>query len=161
MKLKLLISSLWAITMVTLQGCDDSQDRSAKGTPMVKEQLTTLCTGDSWQLRKMIKDNQQIELLEITPVTFSCDQQGNVTGIASINRYSGAFKVDDNGTLNWQGAGFIATKMGGAPETMQQEQNFLETLGNTSQGYVKDSILVLESNDGSDILEFSRVINSQ
>jgi heat shock protein HslJ len=161
MKLKMLILSIFTVWFVMLQGCDDSQDSTVKGTPMTKEQLASLCTGDPWRLQKMVNDNQQLNLLSATPITFSCDQQGNVSGMASINRYSGAFTLDDDGTLNWQGAGFIATKMGGPPELMDQEQVFLETLRNTSQGHVDDANFVLESNDKADILEFSRTPDSQ
>jgi heat shock protein HslJ len=160
MKLKTLILSMF-VSLFILQGCDDrqdSQDNTAKGTPMT--QLATLCTGDSWQLQKMIKDNQQLDLLETTPITFSCDEQGNVSGMASINRYSGAFTVRDDGTLSWQGAGFIATKMGGPPERMEQEQAFLETLSNTSQGHVEGSTLVLNSEDNANVLEFSRATDA-
>jgi heat shock protein HslJ len=157
MKLKILILSMFA-SLFILQGCDDSQDST--GTPMTQLATLSLCTDDLWQLQKMVKDNQQLDLLETTPITFSCDEQGNVSGIASVNRYSGAFTVSDNGTLNWQGAGFIATKMGGPPERMEQEQAFLETLGNTSQGHVEGSTLVLNSEDNANVLEFSRATNT-
>lgn len=159
MKLKMLILSLCVSLVINLQGCDDSPDAAAKETPMTKEQFATLCTGEPWRLQKMVKEHQGIHLLETTPITFTCDQQGNVAGMASINRYSGAFTLDDDGTLNWQGAGFIATKMGGPPEKMKQEKAYLETLGNTSHGFVKDSTLVLESKNKSDVLEFVRATN--
>jgi heat shock protein HslJ len=160
MKLKMLILSLCASLMIILQGCDDIQDRAVKETPMTKEQLADLCAGEPWQLQKMVKENQEIKLLDTTPITFTCDQPGNVAGMASINRYFGAFTLDDNGTLNWQGKGFMTTKMGGPPEHMQQEQAFLETLGNTSQGRMDGSNLLLESRDKSSVLEFSRATDS-
>lgn len=144
-----------------LAGCGDSENSPEKGTLMTKEQLAILCTDKPWQLQKMVKANQQLKLLETAPITFACDPQGNVTGMASINRYSGAFTFDDEAKLNWRGAGFITTKMGGPPELMQQEQDFLETLGNTSQGRVEGSTLILESADKTDVLEFSQNTESK
>jgi heat shock protein HslJ len=156
MKLKMLILSLWVSFVINLQGCDNSRNVTAKETPMTKEQFASLCTGEPWRLQKMVKENQGIDLLETTPITFTCDEQGNVAGIASINRYSGGFTIHDDGTLNWQSTGFIATKMGGPPEHMKQEQAYLETLGRTSLGYMEGSTFVLENDDKSNVLQFAR-----
>jgi len=102
----------------------------------------------------MTKDNTTFALVKDSKTTFSCDENGRVTGKATINRYSGNLKLQDDGEIVWYQA-FIMTRMAGPPELMQQEMDFTQALMQTSRIYLKASKLVLKNNNGSTVLEFN------
>ena len=110
-------------------------------------------SGVEWNLTQMKKDSDTISLVENSKTTFACDEKGNVTGKATINRYSGNLQLQDDGEIIWYKA-FIMTRMAGPPELMQQEADFTQALMKTSRMYLKDSGLVLTSEDRSTMLEF-------
>ena len=105
---------------------------------------------------QMTKDHEAIALVQDSKTTFTCDQDGKVSGKATINRYSGNLKLKDDGEIIWSKA-FIMTRMAGPPELMEQEQNFTRSLMQTTRMYLKDSHLVLINQDSSTILEFEPV----
>jgi len=113
-------------------------------------------TGIEWNLMQMTKDREAIALVQDSKTTFTCDQDGKVTGKATINRYSGNLKLKDDGEIIWSKA-FIMTRMAGPPELMEQEENFTRSLMQTTRMYLKNSHLVLKNQDSSTILEFERV----
>jgi len=110
--------------------------------------------GIEWQLKQMIKDNKIIALVKDSQTTFACDENGNVSGKATLNRYSGNLRLKDDGEIIWSKA-FIMTRMAGPPELMQQETDFIQALMHTSRIYLKASKLVLKSHNGSTVLEFN------
>jgi len=109
--------------------------------------------GIEWRLKQMTKDNKKFALVKDSQTTFACDENGRVSGKATLNRYSGNLKLQDDGEIIWSKA-FIMTRMAGPPELMQQEADFTEALMQTSRMILNDSKLVLKSNDGSTVLEF-------
>ena len=109
--------------------------------------------GVEWVLAQMTKDKQTIALVKDSQTTFFCDENGKVAGKATINRYSGNLKLHDDGEIIWSKA-FIMTRMAGPPEFMPQEADFTRALMQTARMTLKDSKLVLKSDDGSTILEF-------
>ena len=110
--------------------------------------------GTEWHLKQMTKDNKKFGLVKDSQTTFACDENGRVSGKATLNRYSGNLKLQDDGEIIWSKA-FIMTRMAGPPELMQQEADFTEALLQTSRIYLKASKLVLKSNNGSTVLEFN------
>ena len=111
-------------------------------------------TGAEWHLKKMITDNKSIPLIEAdTKNSFSCDEDGKVAGVASINRYFGNFTLKDDGEIIWSKA-FGMTRMAGPPELMEQEAKFMQALPQTSRMYLKMEKLQLTSTDNSTVLEF-------
>ncbi len=110
-------------------------------------------TGIKWNLTQMTKDNKTIALVKDSKTTFACDENGRVTGKATLNRYSGDLKLQDDGEIIWSKA-FIMTRMAGPPELMQQETDFTQALMQTSRIILNDSKLVLMTNNGSTSLEF-------
>jgi heat shock protein HslJ len=115
-------------------------------------------SGVEWVLAQMTTDNETVALVKDSQTTFSCDENGNVAGKATINRYSGNLKLHNDGDIIWSKA-FIMTRMAGPPELMQQEADFTRALMQTSRMTLKDSKLVLQSDDGSTILEFESAKN--
>ena len=109
--------------------------------------------GTEWHLKQMTRDDDIIVLVKDSQTTFACDENGNVSGKATINRYSGNLKLKDDGEIVWSKA-FIMTRMAGPPQLMQQEADFTQALMQTSRIILSDSKLVLKSDDQSTILEF-------
>jgi heat shock protein HslJ len=109
--------------------------------------------GIEWHLKIMKIDNESIPLIEDTKNTFSCDENGKVAGVASINRYFGNFSLKEDGEIIWNKA-FGMTRMAGPPELMEQEAKFMQALPQTSRVYLKKEMLVLISTDNSTVLEF-------
>ncbi len=112
-------------------------------------------TGIEWNLTQLTKDNETIALVKDSQTTFACDENGKVTGKATLNRYSGNLKFQDDGEIIWNKA-FIMTEMAGPPELMQQEADFTLALMQTTRIILNDSKLVLMSDDGSNLLEFEQ-----
>ena len=108
-----------------------------------------------WYLKQLKLNNESIPLVKDTKITFSCDENGKVAGIASINRYFGSFNLEDNGDISWSEA-FGMTRMAGPPNLMDQEAKFMQALPLTSRLYLRKEILVLTSKDQSTVLEFDK-----
>ena len=125
------------------------------GGILVTPNLIDKITGIEWQLIKMTMDNKSIDLVENSKTTFACGDNGRVSGVATLNRYSGNLELLPDGEIVWNKA-FIMTRMAGPPEVMQQEANFTQALMKTSRMYLYDSRLALRSQDSSTVLEFEQ-----
>jgi heat shock protein HslJ len=112
-------------------------------------------TGIEWHLKSMKIDNESIALIEDTKNTFSCDENGKVAGVASLNRYFGSFGLKEDGEIIWSNA-FGMTRMAGPPELMEQEAKFMFALPQTSRIYLEPATLRLISTDNSTVLEFQK-----
>ncbi|CAB1079605.1 hypothetical protein D1AOALGA4SA_7313 [Olavius algarvensis Delta 1 endosymbiont] len=123
---------------------------------LVTPQNLRAIAGLEWNLTRMTKDRTAIALVNDSQTTFACDPDGRVTGKATLNRYSGHLTLQADGKIVWSKA-FIMTHMAGPPELMRQETDFSQTLVKTSRMHLKDSILVLTSEDRSYRLEFERI----
>ena len=142
-----------------LLACAGSQ--SAKGTEKTDEmQITSRQIREiadvEWHLQGMKSDSQTIELIPDTKNTFSCDDNGKVAGIATINRYFGNFRFREDGEIIWNKA-FGMTRMAGPPNLMEQEAKFMQALPRTSRIYIKKQKLVMISTDQSTVLEFEKI----
>lgn len=109
-----------------------------------------------WLLQSMKADSQTIALIPDTKNTFSCDDNGKVTGVATINRYFGNFRFREDGIIIWNKA-FGMTRMAGPPNLMEQEAKFMQALPRTSRIYIKKQKLVMISTDQSTVLEFVKI----
>lgn len=146
------------MTGLLLQACAGIQPKGSGSMPggmLVTPELFDKITDIDWQLTKMILDNKSIALIENSRTTFTCKADGSVSGIATLNRYSGRFKFQPDGEIVWNNA-FIMTRMAGPPDLMQQEANFTQALMKTSRMFLKEPKLTLGSQDRSTILEFER-----
>lgn len=150
-----------AIGISTLLACAGTQ---TGGTGMktdaiqITPQRLKDITGIEWHLTKMKMNHKSIALIEDSKNSFSCDKKGNVTGVATINRYFGNFNLKENGEIVWSNA-FGMTRMAGPPELMKQEAAFMQALHQTSRMYLEVSTLTLISEDESTALEFTKIDN--
>ncbi len=125
------------------------------GKPIAPQNLNDIA-GIEWHLKQMIKDNETIALVKDSQTTFACDENGNVVGKATLNRYSGNLQLLDDGEIIWSKA-FIMTRMAGPPELMQQEADFTQALMQTSRIILNGSKLALMSDDRSNLLVFEQI----
>ena len=149
------------IGIPTLFACAGNQSGGA-GTKTEDMQITSQhlkdIAGIEWQLQRMKIDNHMVSLIKDTKNTFSCDVNGKVAGVASINRYFGNFTFKEDGEITWSKA-FGMTRMAGPPALMEQEAKFMQALPQTSRIYLKTSQLILASKDKSTWLEFRKADN--
>jgi heat shock protein HslJ len=122
---------------------------------LITPQNLSSIAGIEWNLAQMTKDSEAIALVKDSQTTFECDDTGRVSGKATLNRYSGNLKLQDDGKIIWSKA-FIMTRMAGPPELMQQETDFIQVLMQTSRIVLNDSKLVLMSDDNSNLLKFEQ-----
>ena len=112
--------------------------------------------GNEWRLVKWVASGTEKALVADSAVTIAFDPSGKIAGTASVNRFSGTYRVDIDGRMEWPRAGFALTKIAGPQPLMAQERSFLESLRRTTQYRVEGSQLVLESQSGATVLTFER-----
>jgi len=112
--------------------------------------------GAEWRLTDWIVNGVQRQLVGDSNVTIAFDPSGKLSGNASINSFSGNFRFDAEGRLQWPRAGFALTRLAGSPDLMAQERAFLESLRRTVHYHADGQQLVLESVNKSVVLTFSR-----
>ena len=150
--------AIFIFSLLFIFACAGTQNNSAgtktNGNLITPQNLNDI-TGIEWNLTQLTKDNVSIALVKDSKTTFACDKDGRVTGKATLNQYSGNLKLQDDGEIIWNNA-FIMTRMAGPPELMQQETDFTQALMQTSRIFLKESKLVLMSDDQSNLLEFEQ-----
>jgi heat shock protein HslJ/uncharacterized protein YecT (DUF1311 family) len=112
--------------------------------------------GIEWRLVKWVVNGTEKPIVPDSTVTVAFDPSGKIAGNASVNRFSGTYRFDVDGRLEWPRAGFTVTRMAGAQPLMAQERTFLESLRRTTQYRVDGQQLVLESQSGATVLVFAR-----
>lgn len=152
---------MMVIGVSTLFACAGSQSGGTEtktDAMQITPQRIKDITGIEWHLKIMKIDNESIPLIKDTKTTFSCDENGKVAGVASLNRYFGSFTLKEDGAIIW-GKAFGMTRMAGPPELMEQEARFMQALPQTSRIYLKGSQLILAGEDRSTWLEFQKADN--
>jgi heat shock protein HslJ len=112
--------------------------------------------GNEWRLVKWVANGAEKPIVADSAVTIAFDPSGKIAGNASVNRFSGTYRFDVDGRLEWSRAGFAFTRMTGPQPLMVQERAFLESLRRTTQYRVDGQQLVLESQSGATALTFTR-----
>ena len=111
---------------------------------------------NEWHLVKWIANGAEKPIVADSNVMISFDPSGKINGNASVNRFSGTYRFDVDGRLEWPRAGFALTRMQGPQPLMAQERAFLESLRRTTQYRVDGQQLTLESQSGATMLIFAR-----
>ncbi len=112
--------------------------------------------GNEWRLVRWVANGAEKRIVADSAVTIAFDPSGKIAGNASVNRFSGTFRFDVDGRLEWPRAGFALTRMAGPQPLMTQEQAFLESLRRTTLVRADGQQLVLESRNGATVLTFTR-----
>jgi heat shock protein HslJ len=108
-----------------------------------------------WDLKGLTVEGRQIVVDVDTRITIRFAPNGQVAGLAAVNRFSGTYSLNAEGRLSWGKAGFAATRMAGPPELMEKEQAYLRGLGKTNMAILARHILVLQGDDASTVLRFN------
>ena len=105
-----------------------------------------------WDLKGLAVEGRPIVVDVDTRITIRFAPNGQVAGLAAVNRFSGTYSLSAEGRLSW--GRFAATRMMGPPELMEKEQAYLRALGKTNVAILARHILVLQSDDASTVLTF-------
>jgi heat shock protein HslJ len=137
------------IALLTVAGCAPTAPHEPEptiGQPPLQ--------GTSWRLEALGTSGNMRPALTTTDVSLSFLEDSRVSGNASCNSYFGQYVASDgNGTLTVSGLG--STKMFcNEPGVMQQEQDFLNTLGAAEHYSVEEGLLHISGGDME--LVFSR-----
>lgn len=106
-----------------------------------------------WDLKGLTVEGRPIVVDVDTRITIRFAPNGQVAGLAAVNRFSGTYSLNTEGKLSW--GRFAATRMMGPPELMEKEQAYLRGLGKTNVAILARHILVLQSDDASTVLRFN------
>ena len=106
-----------------------------------------------WDLKGLTVEGLQIIVDVDTRITIRFAPDGQVAGLAAVNRFSGTYSLSNEGKLSW--GRFTATRSMGPPELMEKEQAYLKGLGKTNVAILARHILVLQSDDTSTVLRFN------
>ncbi|HEX7954842.1 MAG TPA: META domain-containing protein [Burkholderiales bacterium] len=117
---------------------------------------TTGSRGIEWHLVRWLVNGMEKTLVPESSVTVAFDPSGKIAGNASVNRFAGTYRFDQDGRLEWPRAGFSVTRSAGPQPLMAQERTFLDSLRRTTQYRVDGQELVLESASGATVLVFTR-----
>ena len=154
--MKLHLYAFMALSITLIFACAGAQEYDRRTNPdgeLITPGNLNAIAGVEWNLINMTIDNKPVALVKDSETTFSCGQDGKVAGKATINRYSGSLKLQEDGEISWSKA-FIMTRMAGPPELMEQESIFSQALMKTSRMYHQETKLVMISPDRSTVLEF-------
>jgi heat shock protein HslJ len=151
---------LWiTVFSIAVIGCASSKteltETDSRRTVVTRDSLPQIA-GIEWHLVKMEKNRESIPLAQGSKVTFMIKEDGRVAGLATLNRYFGNMNLDEEGLITWKGPGLGMTKMAGPPDLMNQEDASVEALIQCQQVYREGSLLILEGQDQSVILEFQQ-----
>jgi len=117
---------------------------------------STNSRGSEWRLIKWVANGTEKSIAAESTITIAFDPSGKIAGNATVNRFSGTFRFDIDGNLEWRGPGFALTQMAGPQPLMKQERAFLASLRQTKMYRVEGQQLVLESRTGATVLTFLR-----
>jgi heat shock protein HslJ/uncharacterized protein YecT (DUF1311 family) len=120
------------------------------------EASSTGSRGIEWRLVRWVANGAEKPIVADSTVTIAFDPSGKIAGNASVNRFSGTYRFDLDGRLEWPRAGFALTRMAGPQPLMAQERAFLDSLRRTTLYRVDGAQLVLESESGATVLTFMR-----
>jgi len=144
-------AALLALTLA--MGCAASGGGESS-SPQEADFSIDAIAGIEWRLERVEMKETAFMAIAGSTATFACSPNGEVTGMASINRYSGRVFAEKDRILGW--GPIRTTRMAGPPELMAQEDRFLEALPQTVRIYLFGERLVLENRERGIRLEFTR-----
>jgi heat shock protein HslJ len=142
------------LLLACLSGCANVTG-SDSGPQVLDAQTAHRLYQRDWDLKGMTVEGRQIVVDVDTRITIRFAPNGQVAGLAAVNRFSGTYSLSTEGKLSWGKPGFAATRSMGPPELMEKEQAYLRGLGKTNVAILARHILVLQSDDASTVLMFN------
>lgn len=131
----------------------------------VSEQQPTVSTtekpaqslfGVEWHLVRRMTNAREQPLAENSRVILVLSDSGTVAGRTSVSVYSGRYTLHDGGRLEWWQGGFLIQRTSGRFDGSDPDEDVLDELALTTRLRLTSSGLILQSDDGSIVLSFSR-----
>jgi heat shock protein HslJ len=154
LRLALLVTPLLA--PLVIGGCAQVMSPDS-GPQVVNAQTANKLHQREWDLKGLTLEGQQIVMDLDARVSIRFDANGQVSGIAAVNRYTGTYVLSADGKLGWGSPGFAVTRKAGPPELMQIEQAYLKALRVINVAILARHTLVIQSDDAATVLTFSEV----
>jgi heat shock protein HslJ len=128
----------------------------AEGRRVVNYQLarTFELTETIWYLQNYLDGNESVQsTLEGTEITAIFTEDGNVSGIAGCNNYSGTYVVD--GEIIEIELGPLTMMFCDQPEgVMDQEASYLQALDSVTNFQIVGDVMVMQDESGQEVLKF-------
>jgi heat shock protein HslJ/uncharacterized protein YecT (DUF1311 family) len=134
----------------------DSPANASAKPPVPQDSSAQASRANEWRLVKWVANGAEKPIIGDSAITLAFYPSGKVSGNASLNRFSGSFRFDADGNLQWPRTGFTLTRMAGPAPIMGQERAFLESLRRTARYRIEGTQLTLESENGLTVLNFER-----
>ena len=109
----------------------------------------------NFDLKGLTVDGRQIVIDVDTAITIRFLPDGQVAGLAAVNRYSGTYSLNESGRLKWESVPTRVTRNAGPPELMEKERAYMRALAQTNAAILAGHVLVLQSVDASTVLTFN------
>ena len=137
--------TLLLLLLPLFTGCDDTSDDSGSSSDDATPVAASL-DGSSWKL---------MAWSEATPIPAGVTitarfASGQISGSSAVNSYDGPYSASADGTfsIEW----LRSTLMGGTPEAMQAESQYLQLLNNACRYRVDGGQLTLSNDSGLALL---------
>ena len=144
----------WLLLLALLLGACAPGVKPERRPQMISAQSASRLQQREWTLRELSVHGRQIVIDVDTRIVIRFGADGNVAGVAAVNRFSGGYRLGNDAKLSWAG-GFTTTRMAGPPELMEKERAFLDALPKVSLAVVAEHTLMLQSDDGAVKLTFT------
>jgi len=134
-----------ALGLLGLLGCQTAGDETKSSRTLITSENVSQIVGTRWILKEMTIDGNEHRLTRKRPFV-QFDNDGEVSGFASVNRFSGRMQLDSQGRIRW--FPLRSTRMAGPRELMDQESAFLLALPRTCCLSLDETCLHVQSEDG-------------
>ena len=152
--------SIITVCVTMLAGCSshrtDPAAKPAHPVAITSQNLDQIL-GMQWTLKAMVINGNEYPLSEQMPF-IKFEDNGRLSGFASVNRIFGAIQIDHNGAVKWS-APLGSTRMAGPPERMNQESTFLSILKQTKSLTLRDMSLHTQTPNPETKLVFLGSVN--
>ena len=142
-------------SLVLIVGCKSSQtgpETTGLRQVVITSANMSQISDKKWMLKHLAFEGKDYQLKDVTPhIKFNND--GKVSGFASVNRYFGRVDIDDQGSVAWPP--LMSTRMSGPEDLMQLERAFLKALALTTRMTLQGTQLYLQNKDGQTKCLFS------
>jgi heat shock protein HslJ len=145
---------------LVLSGCASREGSTAssakpKFVPATVEALAPFRDVDL-HLERLVSAGQNVALSPANPITLRLGAGGRIAGKSAVNRFFGAYQLEQDGTLKWPNAALGMTRMAGPESAMQLESKFASALTASQKVLVSSDTVRFESKDGTHVADFKK-----
>jgi heat shock protein HslJ len=151
--------ALAAVNRLETRGSALVIESADKSTSMVLEansveRMANSLMGTRLLLVRLIAEGREIPIPAGAAVVLTLDRSGHAAGYTGVNRYRGAVQFPAPGQVEFPST-FATTRMSGPEELMALERSYLNALSTVKRWRPSLNGAVMESANGSTVLEFT------